>query len=53
MVPIIGPTNIEEIFSTRNNGISALRTCIAEGIVDCLEYLFSNLIEWIRITCET
>ena len=36
-----------------NNGISALRTFIVEGIVDCYEYLFTNLIEWNRITCKT
>ena len=26
---------------------------IVVGIVDCLEYLFSNLIEWNRIECKT
>ena len=40
-------------FSMCNNGISALRTFIVEGIVDCYEYLFTNLIEWNRITCKT
>ena len=44
-------------FSMWNNGISTLRTLcrtdIVEGIVDCLEYLFSNFIEWNRIKCKT
>ena len=39
--------------SMYNNGISALRTCIVGGIVDCYEYLFTILTEWIRNTCKT
>ena len=39
-------------FSMCNYGIFTLRTGIVDGIVDFFEYLFSNLIEWDRITCK-
>ena len=44
---------LEKTISPCRNGISALRTCIVEGIVNCFEYLFSNFLEWNRIKCKT
>ena len=53
----LGVSREKNDFSMWNSGISTLhtlcRTNIVEGIVDCLEYLFSNLIEWNRIKCKT